>query len=90
MFCRKCGKEVSAGDVFCGACGQATNASIVVSPQVTSTSAVKVAIGVFLGIIAVIIAVGAYASVGGVFLICAALAVLAILVAVGAFRKQLR
>ena len=90
MFCRRCGKEVGDGDTFCGACGQATNAAIVVTPQVPSTSSVTVAIGVFLGIIAVIIAVSVYAEVEWWLLVCMALGILAIVVAMGGFRKQPR
>jgi len=89
MFCRNCGKENVQFDAFCGACGQPSGESAVVArPQAPTASTFKIAIGVFLGIIAVIVLVGSY--VGGVALVCIALAVLAILVAGGAFGKYLQ
>ena len=90
MFCRKCGKEVGDSDAFCPACGYAASAALAASPRPASTSAVKVAVGVFFGILAVIIVLAVYANVDGVFLLCALLGVLAIMVAAGAFRKQTR
>ena len=91
MFCRNCGKENVQFDAFCGACGQPSGESAVVArPQAPTASTFKIAIGVFLGIIAVIVVVGSYAGIGGVALVCIALAVLAILVASGAFGKYLR
>jgi uncharacterized membrane protein YvbJ len=89
MFCRNCGKENVQFDAFCGACGQPSGESAVVArPQAPTASTFKIAIGVFLGIIAVIVLVGSY--VGGVALVCIALAVLAILVAGSAFGKYLQ
>jgi VIT1/CCC1 family predicted Fe2+/Mn2+ transporter len=90
MFCRKCGKELGNSDAFCGACGQPANLAVSVKTPVTNTSATKVAVGVFLGIIAAAIALSAYANVGGITSVCAALALLAIFVAVGGLGKHLR
>lgn len=89
MFCQKCGKEMPDDFAFCGACGQPVNAPIMQPLPATVTSATKVAIGVFLGIIAVLIVGSAYANIGGVAMLCGILAIVAILVAAGAFKKQL-
>ena len=94
MFCRVCGKQVGAADSFCASCGQATSANVVVQPPqiiVTSnTSATKVALGVLIGMVALIILLVAVGNVGVDGIVIFGLAILAILVAAGAFRKQLR
>jgi len=90
MFCRNCGKENVQSNAFCGACGPSGESAVVARPQVPAASTFKIAIGVFLGIIAVIVVVGSYNGIGGVALVCIALVVLAILVASGAFGKYLR
>jgi hypothetical protein len=86
MFCRNCGKEIPDPNAFCGNCGFPATAQ----PSIPGTSATKVAIGVFAGMIAVIVAMSAYANIGGVFIICGLLAILAILVGVGAFKNYTR
>jgi uncharacterized membrane protein YvbJ len=89
MFCQKCGKEMPDTFAFCGSCGHGVNAPIVQPSQPATTSSTTIAIGVFLGVIAVLIVVSVYADIGGVALLCGILAILAILVASGAFKKQL-
>jgi uncharacterized membrane protein YvbJ len=89
MFCRKCGNEVIDGDVFCGRCGQATNAVIAVNPQAAKTSVSRGALGVLLGMIALLILLYFVGNVGVDGVVIFALLILAVLVGVGAFRKHL-
>jgi hypothetical protein len=87
MFCRKCAKELNDADAFCPACGLGTSAITPAQPA-GMPSAIKIAIGVFLGILAFVYVVSFYQHVGEVFFLCFMLAVLAGLVAAGAFRKS--
>jgi uncharacterized membrane protein YvbJ len=92
MFCRTCGKEVSEADAFCASCGRATSPNVVVQQlqPVASTSVTKVALGVLLGMVALIVLLIVIGNVGADGVVIIALGFLAILVAGGVFRKQLR
>jgi hypothetical protein len=88
MFCRQCAKELSSSEVFCSGCGLSTSGQL--SAPASGTSSIKIAIGVFLGILAFAYAVSFYQHVGEVFFLCFMLAILAGLVLAGAFRKSPR
>jgi zinc-ribbon domain len=89
MFCRRCGRELTDKDVFCASCGLSTNASIVTSTR-SSPSTFKIALGVFLGILALVALFAVIGSIGVDGLVIVILAIIAILVASGAFRKKTR
>lgn len=83
---------MSEADAFCASCGRATSPNVVVQQlqPVASTSVTKVALGVFLGMVAVIVLVAIFTSGAIIPVVCILLFVLAIVVASGGFRKYTR
>jgi len=89
-FCRSCGTNVGWGNSFCVACGQPTTDAIVAAiPQGSSAPTLKIALGVFLGIVGVTILYLLIMAAGPTGIVVLVLMGLGTAVAVGALHKRI-